>query len=99
MTPPRISAGTLAAAASRLLGTVVLDVADRLVQPATYLPRLEAFATIDGDELGADDGTLIVLVAPGAARELIAAHGTPGRAAVALNRELAPELRALGGAA
>jgi hypothetical protein len=53
-----------------------------------YLPRLEAFATIDGDDLGADDATLIVLVQPGTARDLIAEHGTAGAAAAALNREL-----------
>lgn len=85
---PRITAATLAAAATRLFGTVVLDLADLSVGPAVYLPRVEAFATIEGDELGADDGTLIVLVQPGEARELIASHGTAGRAAVALTSEL-----------
>lgn len=98
-TSPRITAATLAAAATRLLGTVVLDVADRLTQPAIYHPRLEAFSTIEGDELGADDGTLIVLVLPGVARDLIAEHGTAGRAAAVVNRELAREYRAAGGAA
>lgn len=95
MTTPRITAATLAAAATRLAGTVVLDVADQLSQPAIYLPRLEAFAMIDdADELlGDDDGTLIVLVQPGAARDLIAEHGTPGRAAAAVNRALAAEYR------
>lgn len=87
-TRPRITAATLAAAATRLAGTVVLDVADLTVGPALYLPRLAAFQTIDGDELGEDDGTLIVLVQPGAARDLIDLHGTPGRAAEALTREL-----------
>lgn len=96
---PRISAAAIAAAATRLAGTVVIDLADRLVGPAVYRSRLEAFETIDGDRLGADDGSLIVLVAPGRAAELVAQHGTPGRAAAAMNRELAPELRALGGAA
>ena len=86
---PRISAAVLAAAATRLLGAVVLDVADLTVGPARYLPRLQAFAAIDSDEdLGADDGTLIVLVQPGTARDLIDEHGTAGRAAAALNREL-----------
>jgi hypothetical protein len=85
---PRISAAALAAAATRLLGTVVLDVADLTTAPAVYLPRLEAFASIDGDELGADDGTLIVLVQPGEAAELIARHGTAGAAAAAVNRDL-----------
>lgn len=96
----RITAGTVAAAASRLAGTIVLDLADRLVGPAIYRERLEAFETIAGAELGPDDGSLIVLVAPGRAADLIAEHGTPGRAAAALNRELAVELRTLvGGAA
>jgi hypothetical protein len=89
---PRISAAALAAAATRLLGTVVLDVADMTTAPARYLPRLEAFAAIDSDEeLGADDATLIVLVQPGAARDLIDEYGTAGRAAAALNRQLRTE--------
>jgi len=90
MTTPRVTAATLAAAATRLAGTVVLDLADLTVGPATYLPRLEAFAEI-GDPteiLGDDDGTLVVLVQPGVARDLIAEHGTPGRAAAVVNREL-----------
>jgi hypothetical protein len=98
---PRVTAAALAAAATRLLGTVVLDVADRLVGPAVYLPRLAAFQTVDGEDLGDDDGTLVVLVAPGVAADLIAEHGTPGRAAAVVNRELRDELRAYadGGAA
>jgi len=96
---PKISAAAIAAAATRLAGTVVLDLADRLVGPAVYRARLEMFETIDGAELGADDGSLIVLIAPGRAAELVAEHGTPGRAAAAMNRELADELRAFGGAA
>ena len=96
---PRISAAAIAAAATRLAGTVVLDLADRLVGPAVYRARLEMFETIDGAELGADDGSLIVLIAPGRAAELIAEHGTAGRAAVVVNRELAAELRAIVGAA
>ncbi len=90
---PRISAATVAAAATRLLGTVVLDVADMVARPARYLPYLEQFAVTleDGEEVTCeDDGTLIVLVPPtaGALRDLIDEHGTPGRAAVALTREL-----------
>jgi len=87
---PRITAADIAAAATRLAGAVVLDLADLTVGPARYLPRLEAFAAIDdADEiLGADDGTLVVLVQPGAARDLIDEHGTPGRAAEAVTREL-----------
>jgi hypothetical protein len=82
---PRISASDLVAAAARLFGTVVLDVADLTTCPAVYLPRLEAFATIDGDELGADDGTLIDLLDGVPARDLIAEYGTAGKAAAALN--------------
>lgn len=85
---PRIAARDLVAAGARLLGVVVLDVADLTTRPAVYLPRLQAFATIDGEELGADDGTLIVLVQPGTARDLIAEHGSAGAAAAVLNREL-----------
>lgn len=88
---PKISAATLAAAATRLLGTVILDLADLTTGPALYQPRLGAFATIDGEELGEDDGSLIPLIEPGEARELIAEHGTPGRAAAALNARLRSE--------
>jgi hypothetical protein len=89
-TRPRITAADLAAAATRLAGAVVLDLADLTVGPARYLPRLEAFAAIDDAEelLGDDDGTLVVLVRPGSARDLIEQHGTPGRAAEAVTREL-----------
>ncbi len=88
-TRPRVTAADMVAAASRLAGAVVLDVADLTVGPARYLARLETFAAIDSDdELGADDGTLIVLVQPGTARDLIEQHGGAGRAAVALTREL-----------
>lgn len=87
-TRPRIAARDLVAAGARLLGTIVLDVADLTTRPAVFLPRLEAFATIDGDELGADDGTLIVLVQPGTARDLIDQHGSAGAAAAHLTREL-----------
>lgn len=85
---PRISAAALAAAATRLLGTVVLDLADLTVGPAVYRARLAVFETIDGEDLGADDGTLVVLVQPGRAADLIAEHGSAGRAAAALNRDL-----------
>jgi len=85
---PRISAADLVAAATRLAGAVVLDLATMTTTPARYLARLDMFETIDGEELGPDDGTLIVLVFPGTARDLIDEHGTPGRAAAAVNREL-----------
>lgn len=84
----RIPAAAVAAAATRLFGTVVLDMADLTVGPAVYKPRLEAFQTLEGEELGTDDGTLVVLIQPGEVHDLIARHGTPGRAAAALTREL-----------
>jgi hypothetical protein len=87
-TRPRISAAALTAAAARLFGTVVLDLADLTVGPAVYLPRLDAFATLDGEELGTDDGTLVVLVQPGEVHDLIETHGSAGRAAAALTRDL-----------
>lgn len=87
---PRITAADLVAAATWLAGAVVLDLADLTVGPARYLARLAAFAAIDdADELlGDDDGTLVVLVQPGTAADLIAEHGTAGRAAIAVTREL-----------
>jgi hypothetical protein len=85
---PRVTAADLAAAATRLAGAVVLDLADHLTGPAVYLARLQAFQTIDGEELGPDDGTLIVLVPPGTAGDAIAEHGTAGRAAQAITRQL-----------
>ncbi len=91
MTTPRITAATIAAAATRLAGAVVMDVADRLVGPAVYKPRMDAFQTIDGDDLGADDGTLIVLVAPGEAMDLLREHGTAGAAARVVNQRLREE--------
>lgn len=88
---PKITAAAIAAAATRLMGTIVLFVEDHSTGPAIYRPRLDAFATIDGEDLGADDGTVIPLIQPGTADELIAAHGSAGRAAAALNRQLRAE--------
>lgn len=85
---PRVPAAALAAAATRLFGTVVLDVADMTCGPAVYRPRLAVFETIDGEQLGDDDGTLIVLVQPGTAADLIARHGSAGAAAAAVTRDL-----------
>jgi hypothetical protein len=84
----RIPAAAVAAAATRLFGTVVLDLADLTVGPAVYKPRLAAFETLEGETLGDDDGTLVVLIQPGEVADLIELHGTPGRAAAALTREL-----------
>jgi hypothetical protein len=91
MGTPRITAADMAAAATRLAGTVVLDLADRIVGPAVYKARLAMFETLDGDELGEDDGTLVVLLEPGRAMDLVREHGTPGKAAAAVNRELRAE--------
>jgi hypothetical protein len=88
---PKVTASALSAAATRLFGTVVLDVADGLAGPAVYQPRLAAFLSIDGDDLGEDDGTLVVLVPPGHAAELIAEYGTAGKAAAAVNADLRRE--------
>lgn len=87
-TRPRVTAAALAAAATRLAGAVVLDLADLTVGPARYEARLDLFRTLDGDDLGADDGTLVVLVLPGTAGDLIAEHGGAGAAAAAVTREL-----------
>lgn len=84
----RVAARDLVDAAARLAGCVILDLADLVVGPALYEARAEAFRTLDGDDLGDDDGTLVVLVRPGTARDLIAEHGTPGAAAAYVNREL-----------
>jgi hypothetical protein len=93
---PRITAATIAEAATRLLGTVVQFVEDHTIGPAVYRSRLEAFETIDGAELGPDDGTIINLLPPGVtARDLIEQYGTPGKAAAALNRQLRDEDRAV----
>jgi hypothetical protein len=88
---PRISAAALAAAATRLAGAVVLFLEDSTVGAAIYRPRLDAFQSIEGDDVWADDGTIVVLVQPGDAADLIRDHGTPGRAADARNRELRAE--------
>jgi hypothetical protein len=93
-TRPRITAADLAGAATRLLGTVVLDLADLVVGPAVYVPRLQAFASIEDTErvlASVEDDSIVVLVLPGTARDLIEEHGTPGRAADAVNRRLRAE--------
>jgi hypothetical protein len=88
---PKITAAALAAAATRLTGAVVLFIEDMTTGPAVYKPRLGIFTTVEGDDLGDDDGTVIPLIEPGTADELIATHGSPGRAAAALNRQLRTE--------
>jgi hypothetical protein len=85
---PRIPAAAFAAAATRLFGVIILDLADMIAGPAVYRARLELFETIDGEELGADDGSLIVLADRHRVDELLEQHGTPGRAAAALTAEL-----------
>lgn len=90
-TPPRIYARDLAAAATRLAGTIILDLAGVASGPALYLPRLAAWQTIDGQDIGADDGSIIDLLDGLPARDLIEAHGTPGAAAAALNARLRAE--------
>jgi hypothetical protein len=86
---PRISASVVRDAATRLLGTLVLLVEDMTVGPAVYRPRLEAFETIDGADLGADDGTIVNLLEYGVTvRDLLDVYGTPGAVAAVLNRDL-----------
>jgi len=92
---PKVSAAIVAAAAARLAGTIVLDLADRLVGPALYDARLEFFRTMDGEDLGEDDGTLVVLAFPGEAMDLIHTHGSAGKAAAALNARLREEFAAV----
>jgi len=87
-TAPKIAARDLTAAGARLFGTIVLDVADMTCHPAIYNPRTSMFVTLDGAELGEDDGSLIVLVLPGTADDLIADHGGAAAAARALTRTL-----------
>lgn len=90
---PRITAGDLRSAATRLLGTVILDVAGIVSGPAVYVPRLAAFTAVHSTDevLGDDDGTLIDLLGGIPARELIAEHGSAGAAAAAVNRALRAE--------
>jgi hypothetical protein len=88
-THAKITAAVIAEAATRLAGAVVQFVEDSTIGAALYRPRMEAFLAINGEEeLGADDGTIIVLLAPGRARDLLDEHGTPGRAAAAATAEL-----------
>jgi hypothetical protein len=88
---PKVTAADLKAAATRLAGTVVAFIEDNTVGAAVYKPRAEMWASIDGDEIGSDDGTVIDLLDGVPARDLIDAHGTPGRAAAAINRKLRAE--------
>jgi hypothetical protein len=90
MSAPRISAADIKAAATRLAGTVVQYVEDGTIGAAVYKPRMAAFVSIEStdDILGDDDGTILDLLDGVPARELVEEHGTPGRAAAAVNRHL-----------
>lgn len=90
---PRVTAADLRDASTRLLGTVILDVAGVVSGPAVYSARLAAFVSITDTEqvLAEDDGTVIDLLSGIPARDLITEHGTPGRAAAAVNAELRRE--------
>lgn len=85
-TKTRTTAADVKAAATRLAGVVVLDVADLSVLPALYDAKAGTFHTLDGELLGEDDGTLIVLGGR-PAMDLVDEYGTAGRAAEALTRE------------
>jgi hypothetical protein len=89
---PRVLASAITAAAARLTGTIILDLADMVAGPALYDARLGVFRTLDGDDLGEDDGSLIVLVEPGTVDELLREHGsaaTAARIVTAIAREVA----------
>jgi hypothetical protein len=90
---PRITAADIKAAAVRLAGTVILDVAGVVSGPAVYSARLAAFVSIDNTDavLADDDGSVIDLLAGIPARELVAEHGTPGKAAQAVNARIKRE--------
>jgi hypothetical protein len=88
-THAKITAAVIAEAATRLAGAVVQFIEDNTIGAALYRPRMEAFLALDGETpLGDDDGTIVVLLTPGRARDLLAEYGTPGRAAAAANAEL-----------
>lgn len=87
---PKISAAILRDAATRLLGAVVQFVEDSTVGAAVYVPRLAMWQTIDGEELGADDGTIVVLVQPGEPMDLLRSH-TAGEAARIVSARLRAE--------
>ena len=86
---PRITAADLKAATTRLRAVLVLDVADLSIAPA--LLRGGVFETLEGELLGEDDGSLIVL----ADREQVDAYleraGRAGEAAKLATRELVLE--------
>lgn len=90
--PTKTRAADVKAAATRLAGVVVLDVADLTITPALYDAKAGEFRTLDGELLGEDDGTLIVLGGR-PAMDLVDEYGTPGRAAEALTREAREVLR------
>lgn len=90
---PRVTAADIKAAATRLFGTVVHDIAGVVSGPAVFAPRLAAFVTIENTEevLADDDGSVIDLLGGIPARELVAEHGTPGKAAQAINARIKRE--------
>lgn len=88
---PRITASVLRDAATRLLGAVVQFVEDGTIGAAVYQPRMQAWLTLDGQDLGEDDGTVIALVPPGHAMTLLEEHGTAGAAVRVVNEELRRE--------
>lgn len=87
---PKITAAVLRDAATRLLGAVVQFVEDATVGPAVYVPRLAAWQTLDGTDLGTDDGTIIVLSPPGEPMDLLR-ELSAGEAAKAVNARLRAE--------
>lgn len=84
---PKISAAVLREAASRLLGAVVQFAEDATVGPAVYVPRLAMWQSLEGEELGSDDGTIVVLVSPGEPMDLLR-DMTAGEAARLVNARI-----------
>lgn len=93
MTAPTVTAATVKAAASRLRGVVVLDVADLSILPAVYDPRAGLFTDLDGEVLGEDDGTLIVLLTRDELDELLERNGLPGEAAKVATRTIRQHIK------
>jgi hypothetical protein len=87
---PKIPAAVLRDAATRLLGAVVQFVEDATVGAAVYEPRLAMWRTLDGADLGEDDGTIVVLVAPGVPMDLLRSQSA-GSAAAEINKRLRAE--------
>lgn len=90
---PRITAADVKGIVSRLRGVLALDVADLTITPALYDPKAGEFHDLEGNPLGPDDGSLIVLVDHDQAAAILEQTGRPCDAAVALSRQIANQAR------